>query len=167
MPIWAGVAWNILFFVINVRQIELLLLGRRPVLLQPDELLLHEVAFRRLTEKEFAKLLEIGEWRELAVGEHLVHRGEQLHRLFVLGSGRVRLEVDGRRTAELRAGCLVGDTRFITGKPLNEEVVALEPTRTVSWEDEALRRLLQSDTELRAAVQEVIGEDLVAKLHPA
>jgi hypothetical protein len=167
MPIWAGVAWNILFVTINMRQVQLLLLERRPVKLRPDELLLYKQTFRRLTEREFAKLLAIGHWSEVGAGERIVQRGEALHQLIVLASGRVRVEIDGKSTRELRAGCLVGEMSFITGKAPNADVVAMEPTRIVTWQDDILRRLLDTNAELRAGLQEVIGEDLSAKLQPA
>jgi CRP-like cAMP-binding protein len=96
-----------------------------------------------------------------------VHRGEALRQLLVLASGRARVEIDGKTTAELRAGCLVGEMSFLTGKAPNADVVAMEPTRAVSWKDEALKKLLDRSAELRAAVQQVIGEDLIAKLQPS
>jgi hypothetical protein len=166
MPLWAAVVWNVLFALINLHQIRTLLLERRPVTLRPDELLLYQLAFRRLTEREFAKLLAIGEWREVGVGERIVHRGQALHQLIVLVSGRVRVEVDDKPMAELRPGCLVGAMSFVTGQMPNADVVAMEPTRTVSWQDEVLRKLLETNVELRAAVQQVIGDDLIAKLQP-
>ncbi len=166
-PIWAAIVWNIVFTAINLRQIQQLLHDRRPVPLQPDELLLYQMAFRRLTEREFAQLLAIGKWKEVGAGEPLVRRGEALHQLIVLSSGRARVEADGRTLAELHAGCLVGEMSFITGQAPNADVIAMEPTRTVWWQDEVLRKLLDTNVDLRAAVQQVIGEDLIAKLRPA
>lgn len=167
MPLWAAIGWNVLFAAINARQIHLLLLERRPVSLRPDELRLYRLAFRRLTEREFAKLVAIGQWKEFRAGERIVEHGEQLHQLIVLVSGRVRVEGDGKADAELRPGCLLGDMSFLAGTIPDANVVAIEPTRVVSWQDEVLRKLLGTSAELRAAVEQVIGEDLVAKLRPA
>jgi hypothetical protein len=166
-PLWAAVAWNAVFFGINAWQIRVLLIERRPVQLRPDELLLYKLAFRRLTLREFKKLLDLGRWGDIGAGERIVRRGEPLETLMVLASGRVRVELDGRTTAELRPGCFVGEMSFVTGNKPTADVVASEPTRTVSWAQEALKNLLASNTELRAAVQQVIGEDLIAKLQPA
>jgi hypothetical protein len=165
-PVWAAVAWNVVFSAINLWQIRRLLLDRRPVRLRPDELLLYQLAFRRLTEREFAKLLAVGDWKDIQAGERLVRRGEELDQLIVLASGRVRVEADGKTLSELRAGCLVGEMSFVTGQTPNADVVALEPTRTVAWRDEVLRQLLDKNVQLRAAVQQVIGEDLIAKVRP-
>jgi hypothetical protein len=167
MPVWAGVVWNILFVAINARQIQLLLLERRPVKLRPDELRLYKQTFRRLTEREFAKLLAMGQWNDVGAGERIVRHGEALHQLIVVASGRVSIEIDGKSTSELRAGCLVGEMTFLTGKAPNADVVALEPTRTVTWQDDVLRKLLDANVELRAGVQQLIGEDLSAKLQPS
>lgn len=166
MPLWPAIAWNVVFAAINLRQIQLLLRERRPVTLRPDELRLYQLAFRRLTEREFAKLLAIGQWKEFQPGERIVQRGEALHQLIVLLSGRVRVEADGKDLAELRAGCLVGEMSFVTGEVPKADVVAMAPTCTVWWQDEVLRKLLGTNAELRAAVQQVIGEDLISKLRP-
>jgi CRP-like cAMP-binding protein len=137
------------------------------VRLRPDELRLYQLAFRRLTEREFAELLAVGDWREVPAGERLVHCGEALDQLIVLASGRVRVEAHGKTLADLRAGSLVGEMSYVTGQAPNADVVAIEPTRTLSWRDEVLRRVLGTNAKLRAAMQQVIGEDLVAKLRPA
>jgi hypothetical protein len=42
----------------------------------------------------------------------------------------------------------------------------MEPTRTLSWQQEVLQKLLAKNAELRAGVEHVIGEDLSAKLQP-
>jgi hypothetical protein len=166
-PVWAAIAWNAVFSAINLWQIRLLVLERRPVKLQADERLLYQLAFRRLTEREFAKLLAIGDWKEVPAGEHLVQRGEALDRLIVLASGRMRVEANGKVLAELRAGCFVGEMGFLTGRTATADVVALEPTRTMSWRYEVLRKLLDTNVQLRAAMEQVLGEDLAAKLRPA
>ncbi len=163
---WAAIAWNIVFSAINLWQIQLLLHDRRPVSLGPDELRLYQIAFRRLTEREFAQLLAIGQWKEMGAGQRLVRRGEALDQLIVLASGgprRSRWQDLGRAPR----GLLVGEMSFVTGQAPNADVVAMEPTRTVSWQGEVLRKLLETNVELRAAVQQVIGEDLIAKLRPA
>lgn len=166
-PVWAAIAWNVVFSAINLWQIQLLLRERRPVSLRPEELRLYQLAFRRLTEREFTKLLAVAQWKEIATGQRLVQRGKALNQLIVLASGRVRVEVDGRTLAELHAGCLVGEMSFVTGQAPNADVVAMEPTRAVSWQGEVLRKLLETNADLRAAVQQVIGEDLITKLQPA
>jgi hypothetical protein len=166
-PAWTAAAWNTLFFFINIWQIRLLLLERRPVHLRPEEQHLYQLSFRRLTLREFAKVLALGKWQEVAAGTRLVHRDEDLDRVMVIASGRVRIELEGAPVRELPAGCFIGEMSFLTGKRPNADVVTIEATRVVAFPRETLRALLSDNVELRAAVQSAIGEDLIAKLRPA
>jgi hypothetical protein len=51
VPLWAAIGWNVVFLAINLRQIQVLLLERRPVRLSPDELRLYQLAFSSLTQR--------------------------------------------------------------------------------------------------------------------
>jgi hypothetical protein len=164
VPLWAAIGWNVVFLVINLRQIQVLLLERRPVRLTPDELRLHQLAFRGLTQREFAKLLRIAHWEDVAADQRLVTKGQPLDRIMVIADGRACVEIAGAPGVELRPGCFVGEMSFLTGQPPNADVVAMQPTRLVTWLQSELRKFLGRDAELRAIVQTAIGEDLVAKL---
>jgi hypothetical protein len=166
-PLWAAIAWNVLFLTINLAQIRLLLLERRPVRLEPDEMRLYQLAFRSLTLREFAKLIQLAQWKTVDAGERIVRRGEALDTVMVLVSGRVRVEIDGAPVRELSAGRFVGEMSFLTGKDTTADVVTIDSVRAVSWPQRELRALLSQNAELRAAVQMVIGEDVIAKLRPA
>jgi Popeye protein conserved region len=166
-PAWAPVGWNALFLLINVAQIWRLFLERRPVRLSAEELALYQLAFRALTPREFVRLVGIGRWAEAASGERLVEQGVVLDRMLVLCSGAAEVVVGGARVAELRPGQLVGEMGFLTGAKTSAEVVVREPTRYLALPTETLRVLFRKHPELRAAMQAVIGSDLVAKLRGA
>src|SRR5208282_3769354 len=74
-PLWAAIAWNVLFTVINVYQLYLLFLERRPVALGEQEQRLYRLVFRSLTPREFLKLLALGRWEEAPTNERLVEPG--------------------------------------------------------------------------------------------
>jgi hypothetical protein len=164
VPLWAAIGWNVVFLVINLRQIQVLLLERRPVRLTPDELRLHQLAFRSLTQREFAKLLRIAHWEDVAADQRFVTKGQPLDRIMVIADGRACVEITGAPGVELRPGCFVGEMSFLTGQTPNASVVATQPTRLVTWLQSELRKFLGRDAELRAIVQTAIGEDLIAKL---
>ncbi len=163
-PLWAAIGWNIIFLAINLRQIHVLLLERRPVRLSPEELRLHQLAFRSLTQREFAKLLRIAHWEDVAVDQRFVTKGQALDRIMVIAEGRARVEIAGAPAVELRPGCFVGEMSYLTGQTPNADVVAAEKTRLASWPQTELKAYLGRDAELRAIVQTAIGEDLIAKL---
>lgn len=164
-PVWAAIAWNVLFLAINAWQIRLLLLERRPVQLDPESLALYKLAFRSLKPREFVKVLKLARWSEVEAGERIVERGEPLDRIMVIAGGRVLVKPPTGTPIELRPGCFVGEMSFMTGERPNADVFAAEKTRLVAWPQKELKALLDGAAELRAAVQGVLGADLVAKLH--
>jgi CRP-like cAMP-binding protein len=164
---WNAIAWIALFTLINVVQIVLLLVDRRPVQLSDDAERLHELAFSALTRRELAKLLAIARWESVAAGTRLVTRGEDVNRLMVVVSGRARVERSGHARAELGPGRLIGEMSFVTGKSPTADVVAVEHALIVSWPKDALQAFLAGNPELAVAVERVIGADLARKLEAA
>ncbi|AKV00069.1 Cyclic nucleotide-binding domain protein [Labilithrix luteola] len=166
-PLWAPIGWDAVFLTTNLVQIGILIRERRPVRLEPAEMRLYEHTFRSLTPHEFVKVLRLARWESIDAGKLLVRGGEELDRIMVLASGRVRIEQNGAPIRELMAGCFVGDMSFLTGATPNVDVVTVEPVRTVSWSQRELHALLLRNAELRAAFQTILSEDLIAKLRSA
>jgi hypothetical protein len=160
-------AWGTVFAAINAYQIWLLVLERRPVRLKEEEQRLYQLVFRSLTPREFVKLLSLARW-ELARGtERIVEKGRQLDRMMVIVSGATVVQVDGKSLTQLKQGQFIGEMSFITGESPSADVVALETTRYVSWPKAELKTFLATNPPLRAAMQLIIGSDLVAKLRAA
>jgi hypothetical protein len=166
-PDWPAVYWNLLFSAINGYQIVLLLLERKPVLLTADEQEVYKLAFRSLTLREFAKLMKLAQWEAAPTGTHIVESGKAPDRMLVIVDGEAAVEVGGRAVARLRSGQFAGEMSFLTGKAPNADVVAVAPTRYVSWKQTELKTALERSADLRAAWQMVIGTDLVGKLQVA
>ncbi|HEY8078164.1 MAG TPA: cyclic nucleotide-binding domain-containing protein [Labilithrix sp.] len=158
------VGWNLVFFTINVAQIWILILERRPVRLRADEQRLHALVFRTLRPRELVKLLAVGAWEDRTSGEIIVDAGKPLDRVMVIFDGRAAVKKDGKTIVELGEGRFIGEMSFLTGQTPATEVACLAKTRLVTWRKAALERFLAANPDLRAAVQLVIGNDLVAKL---
>jgi hypothetical protein len=166
-PLWAAIGWNAIFTLINVYQVYVLVLERRPVALLANEQRLYQLAFRTLTPREFVKLLRLAKWEDAPAAQRIVARGEDLDRVMVIFSGKTAVEVEGRIVVHLKEGQFIGEMSFITGERPTADVVAVEETRIVSWPKRELRAFLEHNPPLRAAMQLVIGTDLVAKLRAA
>ena len=166
-PLFTPLAWGAVFATINGAQIYLLLLERRPVRLAEQEQRLYQLVFRSLTPREFVKLLRLARWERAPAAERIVERGRQLDRMMVIVSGATSVRVDGRDLTRLGEGKFIGEMSFITGEPPSADVIALEETRYVAWPKQELQRFLADNPPLRAALQLIIGTDLVAKLRAA
>jgi len=166
-PLWEPIAWNLVFISINAVQSVILVLERRPVHLQGDELALYRLAFDRLSPRNFKKLLRLGEWAEASPGQSIVAADSELDRIIVIFDGDVAVRRKDENVAQLSPGNFIGEMSFLTGKPATADVVALSNTQHVSWRFEDLNRFLPKHPELRAAFQNILGSDLVRKLNPA
>lgn len=166
-PSWAPIGWNIVFTALNLYQIARLLRERRPVRFTDEEQRLYQMVFRSLTPREFSRLLKLAHWQEAAPAECLVEQNQVLNRMMVIFSGAATVKVGGEAVAQLAAGRLVGEMSFLTGEKTSASVWAQLRTRYVSWPSAELKRFLADNTELRAALQLVIGADLATKLRGA
>jgi len=166
-PLVAPIAWNVIFTAINLVQIVRLLLERRPVVFTPAEQRLHQLVFRRLTPQEAKRLLAFARWADAAVGERVVAHDVWLDRLLLIDRGRLGVEIDGQRVAELHDGQFVGEMGFVSDSVTCADVVALAPTRFVWWPRTELQTFLDRDAGLRAAIELILGVDLASKLRPA
>jgi len=162
--LWEGIAWNVLFIAINLVHIGRLVLERRPVRLSENEARLRQLLFGGLSPRSLRRLVQVGEWRDHAEQEALVKQGQSLKHLMVLLKGRVAVDVDGERIAELRAGRLVGELSWVTGKPPSADVVTLEASRCLCWDTARLSTLLERNPAIHQALQVAIGQDIAAKL---
>jgi hypothetical protein len=166
-PMLTPLAWAVVFASINAYQIYRLILERRPVRLEQEAQRLYQLVFRSLTPREFVKLLSIARWDSASASARLVERGMHLDRMMVIVAGSTSVQVDGKTVTQLGPGQFIGEMSFITGEPPSADVVATEDTRVVSWPKAELTKFLSNNQPLRAAMQLVIGTDLVAKLRAA
>jgi hypothetical protein len=164
-PLAAPIYWNLAFTALNIYWICRLLLERRPVTLSEAEQQLCALVFRTMTPREMIRLLKLATWERAEAGERFVERDKPLNRLMVIYSGQVCVEVDGRNVAELQPGHFIGSISYVTDEPAPANVVALEPTRYVSWPKSKLRDFMQQNPDLHSALTSTLAIDLTRWLH--
>ena len=167
-PDWVPISWSTLSIIINLVQIALLFLERRPVRLPADEQRLYQLTFRSLTPREFQRLVGAGTWRTANAGERLIAHGAVTDKVLVIFEGEAAVVLpDGKDVAHLTAGSFVGEMSFLSGEPTSANVDAASALRYVAWDAETLRRFLEKHATIRSALQLTLGTDLAAKLRTA
>lgn len=164
-PLMASVYWNLVFTAVNVYWIGRLLLERRPLALSAAEQRLCELVFRTMTPREMTALLKLATWEHANAGECFVQRDRPLNRLMVIYSGRACAEVDGRTVAELQPGHFIGSISYVTEESAPANVVAIEPTRYVSWPKSRLKDFMRKNPDLHSALRSTLAVDLTRWLH--
>lgn len=163
-PLMTAIYWNLVFVSLNVYWIFRVLLERRPVNLSDDEQQLCQIAFRTLTPREMKKILNLSSWSDAVTGECFVSMGEPLERLILIYSGKANVEIAGQKVGELHAGQFIGEMSYFTDEHATADVVATQDTRYVSWPNDRLRNFLDSNSDLRAAFQIILGSVLAKRL---
>jgi CRP/FNR family transcriptional regulator, cyclic AMP receptor protein len=94
-----------------------------------------------LDDRVRRRLAQIGKRRTYAAGETIVEEGEKGVALYVVLSGRVRVERSGEQLGELGPGDFFGELALIEDEPRSATVIAVDATECilfVAWEFRAL-----------------------------
>jgi hypothetical protein len=164
IPLWAPIAWSVLFAAINIFQSWRLLVERRPVKLTPEEEYVRGLIFEDVPPRKVLQVLSIGSWITTAMGERLIESGKCPEAISLIVGGKVLVTRDGLGLGELVAGNLVGSALLLSGAPADVDAVAVEPVRTMRWETATLQRYLAANPEVRVTMQRHLARDLAGKV---
>lgn len=163
-PMYEPILWQSVFIAINLVQIALLILERRPVFLGEEEMRLYRSVFRGLSPREFVKLVGLAEWKRAEEGEVLLRQNEKVQQLALISTGRASVELDDRHIAEVGPCQFIGEMGFLTEEPASADVIAGIPVDYLSWPTKELRDFLRDNPQIHVKVQGILGVDLVEKL---
>ncbi len=164
-PMYDCMAWQCVFLAINIYWIVKIFQERKPPAMNQSEQHLYETVFKGCcSPRNMLALVEKAKWKEAADGASLIKRKTELDRLLLLQSGVVSVRVKGEELATLSSGNLVGEMSFMTQKQTVADVVATGPVKYLAWHRDDLEKLFETKVELKSAIHEIIGRDLVSKL---
>jgi hypothetical protein len=160
----AGIAWNVVFVAINAYQIYWLIDEHRKLKRVEDAHLLRQGAFAGFTNAQLARLVTAGRWRTLEPQTTLTVEGKPVEELVLICDGTALVETHGKVVAHLRGGAFVGEMAFVSGRPASATVTVEHKTRAFVFDMEKLRKLVDTDDLVGAAMHRVVGRDLAQKL---
>lgn len=159
-----GIAWDVVFILINLYQIYRLVAERRALGSLRDVHLLQQGALADFDERQLVRLIRTGEWRTFQPGTRITEQGQPVSDLVLICTGRAAVEAGGELVAHLHGGAFVGEMAFLSGQAASATVTAEQPTRAFVFDHERLRRALARDDLVAIALHRAIGRDLVKKL---
>jgi len=162
---YTGIAWGVIFILINVYQIRRLIRERMNLRRMNDVALLQQGAFASLENEQLSRLVTVGTWRDVEPGTRLTQQGKPVAELVLLCAGSARVEVDDRAVAQLHAGTLCGEMAFISGEPASATVIARQPVRAFVFDMRKLRALVEEDELVASAIHHAVGRDLMQKVN--
>lgn len=161
------VLWNLFFLAVNVVQLTILILERRPVHFSAEEQQLRDEVFASLEDRDVRRLLDLAEWREAGPGELLVEANQPLDDLLLVAGGTALVKVEGRVVGEVKKDYFVGEMSYLTGAVASARVEVSLPCRYLRWSQSQLQAYLGERASLRYGFQGVLGLDLTRKIRKA
>ena len=158
------VVWQSLFVGVNVIQVAILEYDRWRAHVSDDEEHFIETVVPNLHRALSLKLIRAGTWKTANADEPLAIEGRMVPELVFVSDGKVRIEKDGQTVAQCTRGDFVGEISFITHQPATADAFAVGLVRYLSFEREALRRVLAAERELRHALESSFNRNLIDKL---
>lgn len=120
--------------------------------------------FDGLDLAQLSGALAFVEERDVAAGERILRSGDPCAQLFIVAQGRVGVEREGAPAAELRPGDHVGEALVLRPRPCGASLVALERTRLLVLDHDALRTLASRSPHLGRLLLERLGRRLSRSL---
>jgi CRP-like cAMP-binding protein len=103
---------------------------------------------------------EITDEQDVAAGTELTHEGRHEGYFFVIVSGRVRIEREGRAVATLEDGGFVGEIALLDGGPRTATAVAETDCRLLVMTYPRFQQLLDAAPEVRREILQEVGRRL-------
>ena len=157
------IAWNVLFLVINLGQIRMITMERRPLALPPALDQIHRTTFPHLSSRGFQKLWNMG--HTIQIRDSIVFSpGQSPISLLYILEGDVEI-IDGPRTiAVLNTGQFVGEMEFVNNEPVTVMARARGIVRFRRWTRHDMIELERLDPHLCVRIQGVLGRNVMIKL---
>ena len=159
-----SVAWQTVLILVNIVQLAFLWSEHWRSGLTEDELHFLETVIPNIHRSRARRVFKAGQWKLAEEGEQLTTDGVVVPSLIFVSSGAVRIDKDGLPVAICGRGDFVGEISFITGEPATADAIAAGPTRYLSFDRAALKRLLDSDSELKNGMEASFNRNLIDKL---
>jgi CRP-like cAMP-binding protein len=159
-----GTVWECTFAMAAVFQIALGLYRNRPAVLSADEQALQAELMLDFEPRHVRAIRSVGSWHDREHGTELMRQGELAKSLIVLRSGSVSVLVNGQHVGSCGPGSLIGEIGFARATPATATVVANGPVRYLALDCDALRHLMQSDSEISDGVNSLCRSALKKRL---
>lgn len=169
-PLWDGIGWDVAFIAINVYWIARLVFDRRPVRFTAEQKRLWETALHRLHPRHARVLFKRGTPRAIAPNEIVLKQGDMSDELLLIAEGKVELRIHEEKVEELGPGHFIGSASFLERDldfPMVTTIVAIEPTRVITWKEKELRALIDGDNQLSTAIEATLGLEIADLLKRA
>jgi CRP-like cAMP-binding protein len=114
--------------------------------------------FGTLSDRELAAVEQLADTVDVAAGHVLMRQGASGGEMFVIVSGGVVVDRDGRELASLGPGSVVGEMALLSEGPRTATVTATEPSTLFVLAHREFHSLMDTSPEVRDCVLNVVAQ---------
>jgi hypothetical protein len=164
-PMISCMIWQLVFIAINAYWVVVIIRERLPPTMTPEEQELYDNVFVDCcSARDMLKLISHAKWNEADPGTKVIPAKTNLDELVLIHCGSVAFQIKEKEVINFHMGSLLGAVSFFTKEKTVADYTAATPVRYLSWRRDVLDGLFKSKPELKSAMYEIIGRDLVQKL---
>ena len=116
--------------------------------------------FKGLGRRELEQIAQLMDEVDLPAGRTLIREGETGAEMFVIVSGRVTVERDGRKIAERGPGDAIGELALLSKGRRNATITTHEPTRVLVAGHREFQSLMDTHPTVRLGVLEGVVDKI-------
>lgn len=131
---------------------------------KPVEMLRELPWLSRLKDKVFQQLMDEFECRQFTEGKVILKEEDPDNGMFVIVSGKVKIEIRGITMNEVGVGSLIGEMSVLTGYPRSASVIAVTPVTVVWIESARLKTIMKKSVELENGLWEFTSKRFAMNL---
>lgn len=163
-PLWQNIFWRSLIIAANIFGIIMFLYYSRHIAFPAEYERLRKKVFHNMKDHEFKKLIDISVFESADPGEVIIHHGQQMTRIGLICEGKFEIKMNNELLNYSLPGSFVGEMSFLSGEPATADVIAVEPSRYIMWDQSDLRKLLSKNSEIKNSLDQIFSRELINKI---
>lgn len=158
------VFWEVIFVAVNVGQLIILWYYARRHRFAEHEQHFASSMPAGVDRRTIRRLLKLAQLCHAEPGDTLTTEGAPVRDLMFIADGVVQIERGGTIVAVCGAGDFLGEMSFVSGSAATATAVVARPVRYLAFDQTRLRQALDSDNDLKLAMDAAFNRNLVGKL---
>jgi hypothetical protein len=164
-PLWTPILWTLLFISINGFQIWRLMMERRPIGFDGEQLALYNLLRDDFSAADVRKLLAAGHWRDVPAGTTYVVTGDRPDEACLVLLGGAVAKKGDRHVASFERGDLVASATALGLVPVSPiDIYFDSDSRVLAWSPEVLKRILAANGNLQSSFQSRMTREMAGRL---
>ena len=163
--VWTSLSWNFAGVLINLLQIVILILYRRPLVLKGIEKQIYTSVFSAINPRTFLKIFKLAKLEEYTNNTILIRRNDPVDSLYLIIDGNVEVMLEDNTERIISSNIFIGEQAFITGETASATVGILSDRATLlKWDNRTLQDFLDKDDLLSNTFDLILTTDIIGKL---